>query len=76
MKKFMVTMAATSFISVEVEADTKEEALQKAIDGDYIDWSYNENLEFRDFFFPTSKAIVSCFDDEGNEIECEPVSID
>lgn len=69
MKKYVVTMAATNFISVEVEADTKEEALLKARDGDYIDWSYNENLEFRDFFFPTNKALVSCLDDEDDEFE-------
>lgn len=75
MKKFMVTMAATTFISVEVEADTKEEALRNAREGNYIDWSFNENLELRDFWFPTNKAIVTCLDDD--EFDCgEPVSID
>lgn len=76
MKKFVVTVMASTFISVEVEADTKEEAFRKARAGDYIDWSYDDSLEFRDFWFPTNKAIVSCLDDEGNELEVEPVSID
>lgn len=74
MKKYMVTMAATTFISLEVEADTKVEAVRKAREGEYLDWSYDDSLEFRDFWFPTNKAIVSCLD---GEYDCpEPVSID
>lgn len=69
MKKFMVNMAVETFVNVEVEADTKEEALRKAREGKYIDWDFEECLKFRDFFFPTNKALVSCLDDEDDEFE-------
>lgn len=69
MKKFMVSMAVETFINVEVEAYTKEEALRKARGGNYIDWYFDEPLKFRDFFFPTNEALVECLDDEDDEFE-------
>lgn len=69
MKKFMVNVAVETFVNIEVEADTKEEALRKAREGKYIDWDFDENLKFRDLYFTTNRALVACLDDIDDEYE-------
>lgn len=50
MKKYLVHLTATSCASVEIEADSPEEALQKAYDetdgyskAEFSDWDYEYN---------------------------------
>lgn len=69
MKRFMVSMKAETYIDVEVEADTKEEAVRKVNEGDLIEWNFDENVKFSDLDFPTSKVLVECLDDENDEFE-------
>lgn len=69
MKKFIVNVAVETFVNVEVEADTKEEALRNAREGNYIDWDFEECLKFRDLYFTTNDALVASLDDREDEFE-------
>lgn len=69
MKKFVVSMKAETYIDVEVEADTKEEAARKVNEGDLLERSFDENVKFSDLDFPTYRAFVQCLDDKDDDFE-------
>ena len=59
MKKFIVNMEVGTYIDVEVEADTKVEALEKVLDGEYL----------RDLDILGDEVLVYCPDDENDDYE-------
>lgn len=69
MKKFIVNMEVGTYIDVEVEADTKVEALEKVLDCEYLNWDFIEDIKFRDLDILGDEVLVYCPDDENDDYE-------